>query len=54
MQEAFSTFLLESRELLQEMEDSFLSLENTVDNGERIHAIFALHTPSRVLPDCLA
>ena len=45
MQEAFSTFLLESRELLQEMEDSLLSLENTVDNGERIHAIFrAAHT----------
>ena len=45
MQEAFSTFLLESRELLQDMEDSLLSLETSIDNGERINAIFrAAHT----------
>lgn len=45
MQEAFNTFLLESRELLQEMEDSLLSLETSVDNGELINAIFrAAHT----------
>ena len=45
MQEAFSTFLLESHELLQEMEDCLLNLETVADSSELINAIFrAAHT----------
>lgn len=39
------TFLLESRELLDEMETSLLALENEPDNSELINAVFrAIHT----------
>ncbi|QEW08412.1 chemotaxis protein CheA [Nitrincola iocasae] len=45
MDEVLQTFIAESRELLQQMEDSLLSLEQSNDDPEIINAIFrAAHT----------
>jgi len=45
MQEALSTFTIESTELLQKMEAGLLELEDIEDSGETINAIFrAAHT----------
>nr|WP_277344551.1 chemotaxis protein CheA [Oleiagrimonas sp. C23AA] len=45
MDQALQTFIGESRELLEEMEQSLLSLGATTEPGEDIHAIFrAAHT----------
>ncbi len=45
MEEAHNTFLMESRELLQEMEDSLLSLESNPDDMDLVNAIFrSIHT----------
>lgn len=45
MEQAFQTFIEESYELLQEMEDSLLGLEQTEDSSEAIDSIFrAVHT----------
>lgn len=42
---ALRTYVAESRELLQEMEDALLRLEQTADKGELLNAIFrAAHT----------
>ena len=45
LDDAFKTFIAESRELLQQMEDALLRLEQAGDEPETIHAIFrAAHT----------
>ncbi len=45
MKAALEAFIVESRELLQDMEDALLGLENETDNTETIAAIFrAAHT----------
>lgn len=45
MREALQTFIIESLELLQDMEDCLLSLEDDDDPTERVNAIFrAAHT----------
>jgi two-component system chemotaxis sensor kinase CheA len=45
LDEALKTFIVESRELLQQMEESLLHLEQTGDDPETINAIFrAAHT----------
>ncbi|WP_240221441.1 chemotaxis protein CheA [Rheinheimera hassiensis] len=45
MEQAFQTFLAESAELLQDMEDKLLGLENCEDATESVNSIFrAVHT----------
>lgn len=45
MEQAFQTFIAESSELLQEMEDKLLSLESSDDYAESVNSIFrAAHT----------
>lgn len=45
MDQALQTFIVESRELLQEMEDGLLGIEHEADRTESINAIFrAAHT----------
>ena len=45
LDDALQTFILESRELLENMESALLSVEQTQDRGELINAIFrAAHT----------
>ncbi len=45
MKAALETFVVESRDLLQDMEDLLLGLENTPDSADAINAIFrAAHT----------
>ncbi len=40
MKEALNLFVIESRELLQEMEDGLLGLEQNESPGETVNAIF--------------
>lgn len=51
---ALQTLIVESRELLQNMEDSLLQIENEADKSESINAIFGPPIPSKVRQDCLA
>ena len=45
LDEALQTFITESRELLEEMENALLNIEQTADQGEAVNAIFrAAHT----------
>ncbi len=45
LDDALQTFIVESRELLQEMEDALLNIEASDDKGEAVNAIFrAAHT----------
>ena len=45
MDQALQTFIVESRELLQDMEDSLLRIESETDQSESVNAIFrAAHT----------
>lgn len=45
LDDALQTFIVESRELLQQMEEALLQAEHCRDDGERINAIFrAAHT----------
>ena len=45
LDDALQTFIVESRELLQHMEDALLALEQTPDDAEAVNAIFrAAHT----------
>ena len=45
LEEALQTFITESRELLEEMENALLNIEQTSDQGEAVNAIFrAAHT----------
>ncbi|HUX91911.1 MAG TPA: chemotaxis protein CheA [Gallionellaceae bacterium] len=45
MDQALQTFIVESRELLQDMEDSLLGIESEADQSESVNAIFrAAHT----------
>lgn len=45
LDEALQTFIIESRDLLQQMEDALLQIEQSPDDGDLINAIFrAAHT----------
>lgn len=45
MEQAFQTFIEESHELLQEMEDSLLGLEQSENQGDAVDSVFrAIHT----------
>ena len=45
LEQALQTFVLESRELLEDMESALLAAEQTVSRAEPVHAIFrAVHT----------
>jgi two-component system chemotaxis sensor kinase CheA len=45
LDEALQTFIIESRDLLQQMEDALLQIEQSPDDTDLINAIFrAAHT----------